>query len=619
MQISLTIRKIINTSSDKGWIQTYDFTPDGEKLEKRGKFFALIKFQKNGDDIQTVSIGREILNRLNEEYFGNLESDAFNALKESVRKVNEEFNNDGFKVEIGAGAYINNVFYVACVGYTQVLLFRNKSLVQILKSEDKVITASGYPKEGDVIIISSSLFLNAVGNEDLREHLSQNDMSVVEESINSIVHKSDETLGCILIFFNNNEELLPEDKESHIPEKEKEPGLLRKRLADLLDKIIKILPDRRIIVRSEVLVEEKEKKTRLLFIGFVFLLILGVSIFFGIKKQREKNYQDSYSNKLNEAVHFLDESKSLYSVSPERSRDLFSQSKQKADELNNAGIKDEQLEKLNQEIQKMESEILGIHKPEVNLFLDLTLLKEGFLPDMISGSSEIMFVFDKKSKTGAKVDYKNKKTDTLTFAEDASVSKITTLSDNYYVLADKGIYEIGDDGKKVIDTTWDADADFYSYAANIYLLEKNTSKIFRFSGAGDSFGEGRDWLSSDTNLNLSSEKDMVVDGSIWLLVGENKIYKLLQGVPQSFSLDGVFPELSKIDAIYTNEELEYIYLLDKGNSRILVFDKSGKYFSQYSNEKMSTIVDFVVSGSTSQSIILGTDGKLYSFTLEGGE
>src|SRR3989344_5088828 len=114
MSFQIVSSKVTGKPDRGGWSQVYDFKPAGEvKLKKLGHFFALISTHASRDqpggmdsgghgDIDNVIVGREILARLHEEYFGkypdnfsaSLDSDVKPLLliKNAVGSVMSEFS-----------------------------------------------------------------------------------------------------------------------------------------------------------------------------------------------------------------------------------------------------------------------------------------------------------------------------------------------------------------------------------------------------------------------------------------------------------------------------------------------------------------------------------------------
>jgi hypothetical protein len=82
----------------------------------------------------------------------------------------------------------------------------------------------------------------------------------------------------------------------------------------------------------------------------------------------------------------------------------------------------------------------------------------------------------------------------------------------------------------------------------------------------------------------------------------------------NFSLSGIFPGLVNPGAIYTNEELEYLYILDPDNKRVVVVGKDGEYKAQYIADGIGEARNLVVS-EEEKKIILLTGERLLSIEM----
>jgi len=170
---------------------------------------------------------------------------------------------------------------------------------------------------------------------------------------------------------------------------------------------------------------------------------------------------------------------------------------------------------------------------------------------------------------------------------------------------------VGETKTKVVGNEWQGEVLIYAYAANLYVVDKEAGVIWRYPGSGSTFGTGTNWLAPGVSPDLSLATATTIDGNIWLLSGSGRISKFSTGNPVSFSPTGVFPELTSPDSIYTNEELKYVYVLERSRKRVVVLEKDGKYKAQYLADKLGEATDLAVSEADGKIIIL-TGDKLFS-------
>jgi len=628
VKLCVTSAKVTGTPGESGWTQVHDFTPeDKKKIEKRGRLFAVISTKGTKEGLGGVESGREILARLHEEYFGNLEKSAFNGLTEAVEKVLNEYKSEGGSgVEIAAAAFVGGVLYSVCGNKARAYLFRNASLVKILVSKpNEVVSASGYPKKGDAFLLGTKALFECLPNGIIKASLATGSLERSAEAFTAKIHSEKGTgnLGLVLISFNEEVAIssVPQKKEVVSTDTKPKQGIidkLRKSTVGAIDKTLAALPTKRIYVKKGMddLESTKNKKT-FFTVGAILLILLLVSIGFGIKQSKDKQKKAQYEERLTQATHLFEESQSLVSLNSSRSRELFGEARQIIDEMIEEGIEDEEVNNLKKQLEEKEGELLGEYRQDPELYVDLSLFRDGFAGDMMVGTSDRLYVFDANSKKIISVGYENKNTK-LTAGPDQldNAKKIAAYSNRVYTLESDGIYIVGDDRERVIDESFNTDDILYAYAGNLYLIKKSDSDIVRYPGITDGFAEGKSWFAPGIEINLSGVVGVSIDGSIWIVTESGKVEKLTQGSPDSLTSLNVHPKPTEDLLIYASEDNQDVYLLDPTNSRIAVMDKKGEYKASYVSDKLKEAKGLVATEDNKKIIFLGNEGRLYSFEIK---
>lgn len=626
MALTISSAKLTGNPGTSGWAQIHEFKPeDPEKLATRGHLFAVIATRRHEEGVDGVVAGRELLGRLHEEYFGKPEGEPFNILKSAVEKVIGEFSETWGEVEIAAVTFLGNVVYSAVGGGAEVAIFRNGMLAKILESgEGKVVSASGYPKEGDILLLGTKLFFDTIPNGVIKAALESAELATAVEQLAPSVHARSDTgsLGSAVIKFEK-EMLFAKGPEPKKPDIQKLDAVrtgfksLAGTVASKIEAFLKRFPERRIYVRGmpEEEIQPQSRKVTLT-VGVILLAILLVSIGFGIAQKRLKDARGKYETRLTQAQHEIDEAVGLATLNPERARELFVSSRGLADALTSEGVKDPALAELVGKLDSNQGVILGEYKSDPQLFLDLSILSDGLSGDDLSGSSDKVFILDKKGKKIVGISLGTKKTEVVAGPDQADGAlAVASYEDRVFILTNDGIFEVGDEKTKVVERQWEGEVLPYAYAGNLYLLDKSANMIWRYAGTGKTFGAKAEWLGPGVEPDFSKIISVSIDGSIWTLSQTGKILKFTQGSPQNISAAGTFPEIASADALYTNEELGFVYILDKQGKRVVVLEKDGKYKAQYLSDKISEATDLTVS-EKEKKIILLAGSKLYSIELK---
>lgn len=504
-----------------------------------------LEFSKDGKGTIFVVAPPEVSEKVSNYYFENFEQKPFDVLKKSV--------DISLSPNIIATGFFNGILYFATFGEAEIKIGRNESIQTILRSEGTLQSASGYPKEGDLIYL-----------------------------------KTPE--GKMVIKFENRK-----SNRFSFP----------------------INSNKKIYLKPQTLEEVNPESKKMTFLIAIFLLILlFVTIFIGVNKKRNNDLKSKYNDILHSANEDLQQAISLATSDPEKSRELFINSEDNLNKINELKIKDNEIDLLKQKIDSSRQSILGEYNEKSSLFLDLGLLSSGFKGNTISVTGGKLFVLDKVGKKIVSIEIGTKKSkvvagpNVITDAID-----LASYENNVYVMESDGIYEIDTQRKKIIDKVWSNEAFIKIFAGNMYVLDKSANMIYRYVGNQDRFGDKNNWLSSSISTNFSEAKGWGIDGAVYILYPNSKILKYSQGSPQTFRLTGVVPEIGNIDALFADPNNTNLYLLDKAGRRIVVTDKSGKYKAQYLDDKIGEAINLAVS-EADKKIILLTGEKLLQIELK---
>ncbi|OGM14933.1 hypothetical protein A3A76_02275 [Candidatus Woesebacteria bacterium RIFCSPLOWO2_01_FULL_39_23] len=629
MSLNIVFSKLTGTPGESGWSQVHEYIPqEEEKKNVRGRLVAVFATGKSEQGLEDVALGRECLSRLHEEYFGNLEKSAFNCLRDSVKKTTDEFQEILPDLEIAAAVFLDNAVYTAAASGGQVVIYRNGMLAKIIESKRReVVSASGYPKEGDSMVLGTRAFFSEIVGGTLKAALEKDLPLTSTELLAPMAHSSSLTgrIACVVVKFEKEKmasgivDFLKKENTSdqNAPLRIGYRGLRADKIKGFLGKIFSSLPAKKIYVRvgREDVPKQGSKKSTFL-IGIILIVLLLVSIIFGVNDRARKTYKAAYSTELTKANHEYEEAVTLIDVDATRARELFLDSRAIVSTLLTKGIKDPDLSALGEKIKNGEGVILGEFKEDADMFVDLTILTNGFSGEKIAYSEGEAYVFDGVGKKVISVVLASKRS--KVFAGPSSLEDgrdIAPYVGKLYVLKGDGIYDVTDKSKKVIDKDWGDESLIFAYGANIYVLDWGNSEIFRFVSGENGFSSRARWLSPGVTGEFSDVGSWVIDGSIWLLKEGDRIIRYNAGNRIAFDPRGVPIEIKDAIAIYTNEELIGMYILMPNEKTVVVLDKDGEYKGRYISDRIGEAKGLVVS-EKEKKIILLTGEKLYSIELK---
>jgi hypothetical protein len=123
-----------------------------------------------------------------------------------------------------------------------------------------------------------------------------------------------------------------------------------------------------------------------------------------------------------------------------------------------------------------------------------------------------------------------------------------------------------------------------SYFGNFYVLDAQANQLLRYLPTADGYNAPPEsYFLPDPPGNLSGAVDLAIDGAIYILFGDGRINKFQGGVPVEFSVTGLDAPLRSPTAIFTapDDEIQYLYVADAGNQRIVQLEKDGRFLRQF--------------------------------------
>lgn len=167
------------------------------------------------------------------------------------------------------------------------------------------------------------------------------------------------------------------------------------------------------------------------------------------------------------------------------------------------------------------------------------------------------------------------------------------------------------------DGVWKKGVDMKSYNEKVYILDPERNQIWRYPRKREGFDIGEQY---SQNADLSKAVSLAIDSSIYVLNSDGTVIQMYQGQKQDYPLRKA--PLSAVTAptkIYTNANLNYLYMLEPSKQRVIVFRKDPKnggaqYQTQYIFEKTGVLRDLAV---VDNRLYVMDDKKVYFVNLSG--
>ncbi|MFC1651980.1 hypothetical protein ACFL24_02410 [Patescibacteria group bacterium] len=153
-----------------------------------------------------------------------------------------------------------------------------------------------------------------------------------------------------------------------------------------------------------------------------------------------------------------------------------------------------------------------------------------------------------------------------------------------------------------------------TYFSNIYLLDPAQNKIEKHSRTLSGYGRGENYITDET-VSLDGAVSMAIDGYIYVLMNDGEITKFLEGSPAKFEISNLPDPMQDPTLIFTDSDTDYVYILDKGNGRIVVLDDKGGFTAQYVGEELKEATGIYADEANKKGYFISGQ-KIYQFNLK---
>ncbi len=608
MNSNILLSKIVANPTDTTWSQAYSTL----------NLYIVLSIQSEVPETSIVTSGKELLERLQREYFSQDEKNLENIKKSVEKTIESRQTNESISVVLATIS--EDILYIVFASKGEVVFKRNGKIGTIGKGEeDKIVAFSGKLTTDDIIIIETGDFSNKVPVSKLSEVLDDLGVSEISESLAPLIHEGAlGTEAAIVIQYKNiaaedqsTEKTVDQDIETGEDESIEDLGL-----ADESQSLLSVVLNKIRIPNINILgfgSSFSRKKLTILMILFVVVLLFG-SIMFERGRQEKTKREQALAQVLVPSQKKYDEAVALINLNKGLALEEFeSLKKTLEEERKQFNEKTDARKKLDELIGKIEGKIgeLGsgatVNNQKVIFNASENDIKEISLVSFKNGSLTVantdgkIAVLNKDGKSQSTFDSKNK--NSVSISSDASF---------VYLLGDSGITRTDKKSGKTSVASEDADGSntgiLDTFLGNVYLLNKKSGSVDKFQTP--SFAK-KDYFTE--KVTLKNPSSLSIDSSIWI-VDAGKVRKFTKGAEETFLTRGLTKNFGSDAQIFTDRDYSNIYILDPSNMRIASIAKDEELKNQYSWRDLSSASSFSVN-EKDEKVLVVINNKLYSFDL----
>lgn len=191
---------------------------------------------------------------------------------------------------------------------------------------------------------------------------------------------------------------------------------------------------------------------------------------------------------------------------------------------------------------------------------------------------------------------------------------VTTENDKaLFLAADNAIAEYAADTKAIVARGTAASpatsplAAAAMYSRRLYTLDPAAGQIYKHNATQSGYDRGTPWL-KEAGV-FPDARSLAIDGDVYVLTA-TALRKYYTGDPQSFTLNVSEPGLK--DARVLALTKDNLFILDSGNRRVLVADKTGSVINTYTNPGWQTPTGLAISDDGKNIFVLDNN-VIYHF------
>lgn len=561
MSSKITVGKIVSSATETGWSQAYH----------AGGFTAVISVteQEKSEEKQSLAAhGKKLLDTLVSEYFTLTTKDL-----ETVRQaVNATIEKTPIGAHIGlvVAAVVKNVLYVVIAHEGRVLLKRGDKLGLLLSvkpdDSEKIASISGFLEVGDLVMLHTSAFGQIFPHDDLVQAFDNRTVEELAEFFAPKVHETQNGAASALIFaYHEDEQPLAEKKP--LPEAIQEEAKKEGPLPGFEE-----APD-----QAKPKTSFSHRQKLFLTITVILAIVLIGSIFVFLNRQQAARQQALFTAIYQPANAKFNDAKGLLDL--------------------NRALAIEDLQSAQQTLIDAKAKFPSDSREEKQI---LALLAQ--VSQTLTDAQKIPLLTATKAADTA--------SPLLSFAKAHTGMYVTQDTNNFYAADNNAISSFDkktNTSKKLITngTDWKQIGGFDTYFGNFYVVDTKDG-IDKYVSGGGGYGKSA-YFAEGVSPDLSKAVSMSIDSSIYILTSNGSIIKYTKGTQDSFSVTGLDTPLKSPTEILTSADLDNVYVLDNGNSRVVVLKKDGGFLAQYASDQVKNATAIDVSEKNKKLYFLSSD------------
>ncbi|MGE3856383.1 MAG: hypothetical protein AB7G21_05460 [Dehalococcoidia bacterium] len=198
--------------------------------------------------------------------------------------------------------------------------------------------------------------------------------------------------------------------------------------------------------------------------------------------------------------------------------------------------------------------------------------------------------------------------DPVSIAWDAEGQRLLLLD------AGRGLFSISETAKTPVPVVLRGSGELRSavaiavYTRNLYLLDPAGGEIWRYLPASDGYDSNRTGMLGGVDIGTAT--GLVVNADVFV-VDQGRLRRFRAGKETPALLDGIDQPPKAPVALVEDAQRGLLFLADRGNRRIVVGDREGRFVKQYRHPSFADLRGLAIAPDGSRLYVLSGDGIAY--------
>ncbi|MBI5412873.1 hypothetical protein HZA42_00815 [Candidatus Peregrinibacteria bacterium] len=650
---------------DESFLENYSYELSDDPDNTGGAVYMALEILNN--QAEAEDIGEAIFANFKQKFYEDVKGDPFERFEVALKEANvtietlkeEKVSRFIGNLNVALAAVVDGTLYLSATGDAEVYLIRKRfvsvvseGLAEESSKETFVNVANGTLEAGDRVVLASTRLLRYITKTELGRVFSEAENSNIGNALTALqdfimteilgrsavvgisthADKETEEMGGVFeedfqparggLFAGVSEFL--EKISSKLPK----AGFMKGKfgwlsgLADKLKSVLpaKLLPHRESESRMPQILK-KMSREKILALAVVLLLVLVGGIYWMRTRGDQLRAIAEQQSKLNHARELMNDASTVGQFDKAKASELLTNAEKQAFEVLNTRLLPGDAVKTLDDIKKYRDSLDDIKRvANPTLLADFSDKRPNVSALGMLVLKDHLFGFEYNALYEMVLD---KLQEPLTISDVETVILGADYEEGNSLLfltrTGKMIEYIGGRFPQINtkDGIWKKGVDMKSYNDKVYILDPERNQIWRYPRLRDTFDIGTAY---NQNADLKLGVSVAVDSSVYVLNSNGTITQLYQGQKQDYQLrKAPLSPLTAPTKIFTNSDLNYLFILEPSKQRVILFRKDSKnggaqYQTQYIFEKTGVLRDLAV---VDNRLYVMDDKKVYFVNLSG--